>query len=54
MGFFIIKLSHPDGLKNRSGWKKTAMGVLVMRFLNLQKTKIFGEQTAAVCSGPEW
>jgi len=22
MGFFIIKLSHPDGLKNRSGWKK--------------------------------
>jgi len=25
-----------------------------MRFLNLQKTKIFGEQTAAACSGPEW
>ena len=31
-GFFIIKSSHPDGLKkNRSGWKKTGMGTLKFR-----------------------
>ena len=30
-GFFIIKPSHPNGLKkNRSGWKKTGMGALTL------------------------
>jgi len=27
IGFFKIKPRHPDVLKNRSGWKKTAVGL---------------------------
>jgi len=36
-GFFTVKPRHPDGLeKNRSGWKKTAMGALVVITNNSQ------------------
>jgi len=27
-GFYIIKPNHPDGLKKRSRWRKTALGAL--------------------------
>jgi len=55
-GFFIIKPRHPDKLeKNRSGWKKPAVGTMVSSVIltypenNLQRVNLCSSTFAFFC-----